>query len=122
MTGKERVMAALTFKDFDQIPIERKDCTGVPYTYPGWYKGERNVIGSYTDGWGCEWEALEPGVCGEVKKHPLGNNWESFDKFKPPYDILKKADFSKVEKACEDQKDKFISVQWEPPMPNVLIQ
>jgi hypothetical protein len=121
MTSKERVLAALTFKDFDQVPIEIHDCAAPPFTYPDWFKGGRpNTVGRYTDGWGCEWEVLQPGVCGEVKRHPLGNDWDGLDTFRPPYDILKRADLSKVEKACEELRDTFITVQWEPPMPNIF--
>ena len=121
MTSKERVIAALEFRDFDQVPIEKDDCVDVPYEYPGWFKGEmRYKGGSYYDGWGCRWDALESGVCGEVKGHPLGEDWKGFDTFRPPYHILKNADLSGVERACEEQKDKFILVAWEPPMPNIF--
>jgi len=121
MTSKERIIAALEFKELDKVPIEISDRAGVPYDYPGWFNGEgRYKGGNYTDGWGCRWEALEPGVCGEVKGNPLGENWRGFDVFKPPYHILQKADLSHVERACEEQKDKFILVAWEVPMPNIF--
>jgi hypothetical protein len=121
MTGKERIIAALTFKDFDRIPVEREDCAGVPFAYPGWFQnGGPGKVGNYLDGWGCRWEVMEPGVCGEVKGHPLGDDWKGLETFRPPWDILKKADLSGVEKACEAQKDKFLTVQWEPPMPNIF--
>jgi hypothetical protein len=117
MTGKERINAALAFRDFDRIPIERDDCTSVPFEYPGWFRGGGpGKAGNYLDGWGCRWEVLEPGVCGEVKGHPLGDDWKGLETFRPPYGILEKADLSKVEQACEEQKDTFITVQWEPPM------
>jgi uroporphyrinogen decarboxylase len=120
MTGKERIIAALTFKDFDRVPIEREDCISPPFEYPGWYQGVTYRIGRYTDGWGCVWEALEDGVCGEVKGHPLGDDWKGLDTFRPPWEILKKADLSKVEAACDEQRDKFIMAAWEPPMPNLF--
>ncbi|MDR0473940.1 MAG: hypothetical protein LBH43_09770 [Treponema sp.] len=120
MTSKERVIAALRFDDFDRIPIEKIDCTGTPYTYPGWFGGNRSEVGRYTDGWGCVWEVLEPGVCGEVKSHPLENDWQGLDKFKPPYDILKKMDYSQTDTFCENNRDKFIINQWEPAMPNIF--
>ena len=50
MTGKERIIAALEFKDFDRVPVEKDDCAGVPYEYPGWFRGEgRYQGGTYYD-------------------------------------------------------------------------
>lgn len=124
MTGKQRIINALTFQDFDIVPIEARDSTGTPYVYPGWFTGGYpNKRGRYTDGWGCVWEALEDGVCGEVKYHPLAEEnggWSKLDSFRPPYHILGKADLSQVNKACEQNRDKFIINEWEPPMPNIF--
>jgi hypothetical protein len=122
MTGKERVIASLTFKDFDRIPIEKDDCTLTTCTYPGWFSGVTpyQQIGRYTDAWGCVWEALELGVCGEVKGHPLGNDWQALDTFKPPYDILKKTDISHIAAFCENNRNKFVITAWEPAMPNLF--
>jgi hypothetical protein len=121
LTSKERVIAALTFKDFDRVPIELFDCTGVPCEYPGWFHGvPYGSKGKRTDGWGCVWEALEDGVAGEVKGCPLGDNWKGFETFRPPYDILRKVDISNVEPFCEEQKTKFILQQFEPYMPNIF--
>ena len=39
MTGKKRAVAALTFKEFDIVPIEIDDCCGTKFEYPGWYQG-----------------------------------------------------------------------------------
>jgi len=122
MTSRERVIAALRFDDFDRIPIEKDDCIAAPCTYPGWYRNE-TPYGSgrrYTDAWGCVWEALEPEVCGEVKGHPLGNDWQGLDTFRPPYEILRKADFSEIAAFCDKNRDKFIINQWEPAMPNLF--
>jgi len=121
MTSKERVIAALRFRDFDRIPIEKIDCTATPYTYPGWFRdGIPFEVGRYTDAWGCVWEVLEPGVCGEVKGHPLGNDWQGLDTLKPPYETLKKVDISHTAAFCEENRDKFIINQWEPAMPNLF--
>jgi hypothetical protein len=121
MNSKERVIAALTFNDFDRVPIEKDDCTSVPFVYPNWFTGGRpGEVGSYIDGWGCRWEVLQPGVVGEVKGHPLGDDWKGLDSFKPPYKTLKSVDMSKVEKSCELQREKFIEVFWEPAMPNIF--
>lgn len=124
MTGKQRIINALTFKDFDIVPIEARDATGTPYVYPNWFTGGKpNQIGKYSDGWGCIWEVLEEGVCGEVKHHPLAGDdgdWSKLDSFKPPYHILDNVDMSKVNESCEINKDKFILNQWEPSMPNIF--
>lgn len=120
MTGKQRIINALTFKEFDMVPIEARDSTGTPYVYPNWFTGGGpGIVGKYTDGWGCGWEVLEEGVCGEVKFHPLAD-WKNLDTFRPPYHILNHVDISQVNIFCEENQDKFIINQWEPPMPNIF--
>ena len=124
MTGKERIIAALTFREFDRIPVEVDDCCGIPFEYPGWFRGVPvNTKGKYTDGWGCGWEALEDGVCGEVKYHPLANvddEWPDLSKFTPPYHILDRARIIDPEGFCRANPDKFIVNCWEPAMPNLF--
>jgi hypothetical protein len=121
MTGKERVISALTFNEFDRVPIEAFDCVVAPADYPGWFSGGRPGEGvSYFDGWGCRWDTAEKGVCGEVKYHPLADDWKGFEKFKPPYDALENIDFGAVERFCAGHQDQFITVQWEPAMPNIF--
>jgi len=119
MTPRERVKAALRFEQYDRIPIEREDCSGPGIKYPPWYTGGiLNKKGSYTDLWGCKWFALEDGVCGEVKYHPL-EDWSKLDSFKPPMDYLRKLDLSMVDSHCANT-DKFVFPAWEPPMPNIF--
>lgn len=119
MTPRERIKAALAFKDCDVVPIEARDCTGAFYSYPPWYTGApQNQVGRRTDPWGCTWVSLEPGVCGEVKDHPLAD-WSRFDRFSPPWHILEKADLSAANRWCEET-DKFVIPQWEPTMPNIF--
>jgi hypothetical protein len=121
VNGRERVRAALTFHDFDRIPVEALDCAEVPVEYPGWFQGGRPNEGvPYLDGWGCRWEAAEVGVCGEVKFHPLADDWSGLDRLVPPYDILDRVDFGAVERFCERNPDQFTTVQWEPAMPNLF--
>ena len=120
MSGKERITAALQFREYDAVPIESEDVIGAPFTYPGWFRGGYpGRIGKYTDGWGCEWHVLENGVCGEVKGHPL-SDWKNFDSFRPPYDILRRADLSNVNRTCAENPDKFVMNRWEPAMPNIF--
>lgn len=120
MTSKERVIAALTFQDFDQVPVEFDDCCCLGCDYPNWYTGDPlNKKGHHTDAWGCGWEAMEDGVCGEVKYHPLantGDDWPELSKFTPPYHVLEKV---KIYEPAEPS-DKFIVNCWEPAMPNLF--
>ncbi len=119
MTPRERIIAALQFKECDRVPIEREDCVGPGIEYPLWYfGGELGKKGSYTDLWGCTWLALEDGVCGEVKVHPLAD-WSKLDSFKPPMHYLDKLDLSPVNAYCAST-DRFVFPSWEPPMPNIF--
>lgn len=119
MTSRERITAALRFEECDTVPIEVRDCTLGGVNFPPWCsEGEINRKGSYTDLWGCKWFALEDGVCGEVKYHPL-EDWSKLDSFKPPIEYLKKLDLSGVNRFCEST-DKFVCPMWEPAMPNLF--
>jgi uroporphyrinogen decarboxylase len=69
-------------------------------------EGIPHVVGSYVDAWGCVWHVGEPGVVGEVKEPPLAD-WSALDHFKPPYEILDNADFSKVNRNCAEPGDLF---------------
>lgn len=51
------------------------------------------LVGRYTDEWGSEWEVLEPGVCGEVKRAVL-RDWVALGSFAPPYEVLDGLDIS----------------------------
>lgn len=119
MTSRELVKAALTFQEYDRVPIEARDVTAAPADYPPWFVGmPNNVKGKRVDAWGCTWESLEDGVCGEVIGHPLAD-WSQFDSFKPPWPILDKVDLSEVNRYCEGT-DTFVINQWEPCMPNLF--
>jgi len=69
-------------------------------------RGRPNHVGTYTDEWGCVWGVAELGVVGEVKAPPLAD-WAALDHYKPPYEILDSADFSRVNESCA-QSDKFM--------------
>jgi hypothetical protein len=57
--------------------------------------GTPGVVGTYVDAWGCVWRVSEPGVAGEVKGPPLAD-WAVLDRFRPPDEILDRADLSRV--------------------------
>jgi uroporphyrinogen decarboxylase len=117
MTSRERVKKALNFEEFDRVPVEcgisgmHNDILYPDYTYgKGRSSGTPGVKGSSTDSWGCIWECGEDGVKGEVK-HPILTDWSLLDSFKPPMDMLKEADLSRVNRQCE-LTDKFVMHMW----------
>lgn len=124
MTSRERVKRALDFEIFDRVPIENyenigktwykyhpTDVLSPEYKYGiGKSKGEYGRKGIRIDAWGCVWEAGEDGVKGEVKQHLL-EDWAELDTFQPPWDVLKGADLSMVNKQCE-KSDKFMIHMW----------
>jgi hypothetical protein len=61
-------------------------------------RGQEARKGTYTDDWGCVWVAGEDGVIGEVKR-PLLADWAALDSFRPPYEILERADWDAANRA-----------------------
>ncbi|MDR1092788.1 MAG: methyltransferase [Clostridiales bacterium] len=114
MTSRELVVRALTFRECPEIPTERDDVGGgAPiFTYGAGRAGgvPVNVKGVRYDEWGTEWVAGEDGVCGEVKRYQLAD-WEDLKTFSPPYDVLRNADFSRVDASCR-ATDKFVMPFW----------
>ena len=110
MNSRERVIRTLTFDHPDRAPrhlwhlpgitmFRREefdafqarypdDITGPPIRYGQSQRarGTPNVIGSYTDAWGCVWEVGEPGIVGEVKGPPLAD-WSALADYEPPYEL-----------------------------------
>ncbi|HDS30746.1 MAG TPA: methyltransferase, partial [Firmicutes bacterium] len=74
-------------------------------------KGEREIgtrceTPRYTDAWGCVWEVAQRGIIGEVKNPPI-DDWSKLANFKPPWELLRNADLSFVNKSCSES-DKFM--------------
>lgn len=124
ITSRDLVKKALRFEELERIPREMyfddaylakyypSDVASPVYTYKSDRKtGTINAKGFWTDEWGCVWEAAEEGVKGEVKISPL-SDWSKLDTFHPPWEVLKNADFSMVNKSCEET-DKFMIGFWE---------
>lgn len=129
MTPRERVVRALTFAGPDRPPrdlwtlpgIERSraaelarmrdrfpcDIGGPRLAYARGFaaRGEEYRRGSYTDEWGCGFEALEDGVIGEVKRPPLAD-WSALDALRPPREILD-VDWAEADRA-DDGTDRFV--------------
>ena len=62
-------------------------------------RGTPNVVGTYVDAWGCVWHVAEPGVIGEVKGPPLAD-WQALATYRPPFEVLERADLSQVDDSC----------------------
>jgi len=130
MTGRERVRACLNFKKPDRAPrdiwalayvqlFRMDDLNSILKKYPmdiSYYEYKPGLSdlkiewvakkGQYTDTWGSVWYVGEPGVVGEVKK-PALDDWSKLSKYKPPYNVIKKRNYSDINKFC-DQQDNFV--------------
>jgi hypothetical protein len=62
-------------------------------------KGRPFQPGEYTDAWGCVWQIGQPGTLGELKYAPLANLHDRA-RYQPPWEVLKEADFSRVNREC----------------------
>lgn len=123
MTSRERVYRALEFKSPDRAPrhlwllpwVEKyaadslkallhefsEDFAACPegVLHPGdRSRGARGKDRTWVDEWGCEWEAAEYGVIGEVKHPPLAD-WSALDGFTPPWEVLRLADWDVANRA-----------------------
>ncbi len=120
MLSRERVRRALTFQRPDRTPRDlwhlpgismyrrdeldamlkrfHSDFGGVDVTFgrSERARGTPAVVGTYVDDWGCGWSVAEPGVVGEVKYPPLAD-WSALDHWRPPYEVLDRADFSRID-------------------------
>jgi uroporphyrinogen decarboxylase len=132
MNSRERMIKTLNHEEVDRIPRDlwclpyipkykkdklsevnkkfSRDISSPPYKYGVGKrsKGEESEVGQYVDSWGSVWHVAEPGVVGEVKEYPLAD-WNKLDSYKLPWEIIEEADFSQVNKFCENS-DKFILV------------
>lgn len=126
MTGRERVIRTLEFRSPDRVPrhlwrlpgtkmFRENDVNQVLKKYPeditildfNYGKGKRTKGTRYkrnevaTDEWGCRWHAAEDGVTGEVKDPPI-KDMSEVRTLTAPYEILKGADFPKVNGMCAE--------------------
>ena len=130
MTSRERVRRALTFQTPDRVPRQLWALPGVIKTRNDEYesllsrfpldfgdvdvkygrgrriRGVEYEVGTNVDAWGCVWHVAEPGVLGEVKAPPLAD-WSSLDSWQLPWELLREADFSKVNSSYA-ASEKFI--------------
>ena len=59
------------------------------------------MVGEYVDEWGCRWQVSQLGLIGEVKEPPL-RGWQQLRTYKLPWEVLKEADLSEVNRSCEE--------------------
>ncbi len=69
-----------------------------------WPRGERchgksREQGEHTDAWGCTWRVLKRGTAGELVGPPLADAAQ-IDGYRPPLEILQRAEFSAVNESC----------------------
>jgi len=130
MDGRERFRRALRFQRPDRAPrdlwalpgirmyrqdeleavraLYPPDLTGPDFKYGPSLRarGTPAEVGTYVDEWGCPWTVAEPGVVGEVKDPPLAD-WSALDHYQPPWEMLREADFSRVNASCA-ATDRFV--------------
>lgn len=131
MTPRQRVVRALTFQPLDRAPrhpwalpgvledrraeYERllarfpSDLIGPGADYgPGRRaRPPRRPGGPYVDAWGCAFEALEPGVIGEVKHPLLADDYAGLSEYRAPWELLEGLDAQAVARACA-ATDRFV--------------
>lgn len=125
MNARERVTKTIEFQTPDRAPRDMWSTFGVEWDrkdemdrllaqYPMDIKravwdrpkmpcesGTRGDFGVTVDEWGCEWVVGQRGVGGEIHQAPL-QDWAAFDKWKPPYEMLK-TDLSCVNKQAAEE-------------------
>ncbi len=130
MNSRNLVIRTLEHKPVDRVPRDLWYLPGIPmfrkgeldrmldmyppdiavpdfsYTRTGRESGTPNVVGNYTDAWGCVWHVGEDGVVGEVKGHPLVD-WSSLSTYRPPYERLSGVDLDEVNRFCAET-DRFV--------------
>ena len=130
MTARERVTRTLRFQRPDRVPRELWalpaigwfraeewqevtarfpfDFTGPRYRYgrSRSARGEPSRPGRSVDDWGSGWEVLEAGRIGEVKQPALAE-WSALDRYELPWEMLREADLSEVNRGCADS-DLFV--------------
>ncbi|HQD39419.1 MAG TPA: uroporphyrinogen decarboxylase family protein [Bacillota bacterium] len=125
MDSRERVKKTLAFEEVDRPPRDlwtlpgtellcQDDLEAIKEKYPPdiaaprfrYGQGERErgrvgMVGEYVDEWGCRWQVSQLGLIGEVKEPPL-RGWQQLRTYKLPWEVLKEADLSEVNRSCEE--------------------
>ncbi|MFH1675547.1 MAG: hypothetical protein ABIC40_00885, partial [bacterium] len=123
ITRRERVLKTLSHEPVDRVPRDIWALPGIKMRRADEYEkllklypvdiappifnygigekqsGAQYEIGKYVDAWGCVWHVSERGTIGEVKEPPI-SEWSKLEKFRPPYETIRNADLSLVNKSC----------------------
>jgi len=124
MTSRERVRRCLTFQTPDRPPQQLWVLPIATQQYPDEYRqiverwpsdfagpdwdpppserrrGDQTAVGTYVDDWGCEFENIQAGVIGEVKRPPLAD-WSALSDLTPPRELVPTRDsLSKANASC----------------------
>lgn len=132
MNSRERVIRTLRQEEVDRVPRQLWMLPAIPmlrkeeldevlgkflsdfgsplyrYGQGKRCKGDAATVGINVDAWGSVWHVGEPGVIGEVKEYPLAD-WSALDSYELPWELLKEADLSQVNRTCA-QSELFMSV------------
>ena len=121
-SGRERVLASLDFRLQGRVPrqlwtlpwaemhhreaLERlrerypPDIVGAPRSLrlPLRERGDQHGVGTYVDEWGAEFENIQPGVIGEVRR-PAIERWDDLSRVRFPTETLS-VDVDAVDRFC----------------------
>ncbi len=138
MTSRERVIAAVEFREPDKIPFAHSylpsafaEFPGLPELlerYPSDFRGDVNNVllragqsgeddascqslkkGNYYDEWNCLWTVAIDGILGQVTGHPLADD-ESIRTYKWP--SFSDLDLSADKAVVASAEDKYTRVGW----------
>jgi uroporphyrinogen decarboxylase len=138
MTGKERVLRTIEFRNPDKIPVDlwllpaaklqygkrleqllekhERDIASIGGPFDHGFTPEYFIPGTYTDPWGSVWTNRQAGLLGEVK-NPVIKDLSKLDGYRAPVDqFLKEWKENKIkideEIAKAREKEKFILGGW----------
>jgi uroporphyrinogen decarboxylase len=130
MTSRERVRRTLRFEKPDRAPRDLWALPGVVNFRKGEYealgarfpsdfggsgakygpsdraRGDCLKVGDYVDDWGVVWTNAQAGIVGEIKRPILADD-AALAAYRLPWEMLEKADFSRVDETCA-KSEKFI--------------
>lgn len=75
--------------------------------------GDWYALGTYRDEWGCEFENIQAGLIGEVKR-PFLDDWSRMDSLRPPVEALQ-VDLDAVARLCAASDKWVLADSWARP-------
>jgi len=122
-TSRDRVIHALHHEPIDRAPrdlwatpalesLRADELAEMNYRYPSdivrpefryarghHVKGSPYEVGEHCDAWGCTWQVARRGEPGGLTHSPLADLRQAAN-FRPPLEILEKADFAAANRSC----------------------